>query len=137
MTMINQDQEENKNEGKKRNPIKVVLLTILGFTLSVSIILGLIGWISGWRTDIQFSNGFFFAGGIIVIIGLSSLLGTFSARSNFGIIYSQSAGDMNLLDRAKLWVADIRQGYNMIIICTASGLILIGLAILIDQLVPA
>jgi hypothetical protein len=96
------------------------------------IILG-IGWLRGWHTTTQFSNGFFAAGGISIVIGLFSVMGGFSMRSDFKVLYSQSAGDMNLSDRARLWMADITQGYGALILFTLAGALLIGIAVLVGM----
>jgi hypothetical protein len=92
-----------------------------------------IGWLRGWQTAIQFSNGFFAAGAIVLVLGFATVSGGFRMRSDFGVLYSQSAGDMSLSDRTKLWVADITQGYGALILLTFAGLLLIGVAILVGR----
>ncbi|MGA2491017.1 MAG: hypothetical protein ABSF99_12685 [Anaerolineales bacterium] len=110
---------------------------LAGIAALVAIIAGLIvlviGWLSRWHTAIQYSNGFFIAGAIVLVTGFASVSGGFRMRSDFGVLYSQSAGDMNLSDRTKLWVADMTQGYGALILLTIAGLILVGAAILVGR----
>jgi hypothetical protein len=112
---------------------KKLLLTILGLTVAVSLLLIVIGLISAWHS-MQFSNGFFIAGCLFGMFGLLSVVGNLRARSNFGIVYGQSASDMNLAERTKQWMADINQGYNAMIVLVATAALLIGVAVLIDKL---
>jgi hypothetical protein len=41
---------------------------------------------------------------------------------------------MNILERAKLGMADLNQGYSILAICVASGGLLIGAAVLVDKI---
>jgi hypothetical protein len=111
---------------------------LFGTSALIAILIGLvvlgIGWLRGWHTPIQFSNGFFTAGALTVVIGLFSVMGGFSMRSDFKMLYSQSASDMSISDRTKLWVADITQGYGALILLSLTGMYLIGLAILVGRM---
>jgi hypothetical protein len=118
---------------KKGEVARHLLLAVLGLTAPIAIIQGIVGWIARWDT-VKFSNHFFITGAIVATVGLLSVLGNFSARGNFGVQYGQSSSDMNLSERTQLWISDVKQGYNALIVCVASGALLIGLAILVDKL---
>jgi hypothetical protein len=93
----------------------------------------LVGWLLHWNTTTQFSNGFFGAGAILIVLGLFSVVGGFGMRSDFKMLYSQSAGDMNTLERSRRWIADMAQGYAFFSFLLLTGLFLIGFAILIPN----
>ena len=111
------------------------ILRLLATTFSAACIIGiftsLICWVMGWTSVVQFSDGLFTAGAFLVVIGIISVIGGYEMRANFGVIYSQSAGDMNTLERSKLWIADTIQSYSTLILLVLTGLYLIGFAILI------
>jgi len=98
----------------------------------ISVILLLAGLILAWKTAVQFSNGFFWAGAILIIFGALSIFGGYSMRSNFGVVYSQSAGDANILERTKQWITDTEQSYSIYVLLLICGAILMLLSVLID-----
>jgi hypothetical protein len=55
-------------------------------------------------------------------------------RSDFKMLYSQSAGDMNTLERSRLWIADMTQGYGLFLFLLIPGIFLIGLAVLVPNI---
>jgi hypothetical protein len=116
----------------------VRVLRLLAITFALACIIGIvtasIGLLLHWNTTTQFSNGFFVTGAILVVLGILSVMGGYGMRSNFGVVYSQSAGDMNTLERSKRWVADMAQGYNAFIFLLLTGVYLIGLAILVPTI---
>lgn len=128
--------EESKTDTSSNNKemAKHMLILIPAITIIVGGLTSLIGWIAGWHTTVQFSNGLFVAGSAVGLIGLLAVLGGYRARASFGIQYSQSTSDMNLSERTKMWVKDINQGYNALIVGVVSGALLIGLAIVVDKI---
>jgi hypothetical protein len=52
---------------------------ILILTIVSAIIVLVIGLISKWQTNAQFSNGYFYGGGVLIILGLINAMG---ARSD-------------------------------------------------------
>ena len=100
----------------------------------VSILLVVMGLLLKWKSTIQFSNAFFWGGAILVVFGVLSIFGGYGMRSNFGVIYSQSAGDMNILERTKQWIADTEQSYSIYILLLFSGIILMLLSVLIGEI---
>ncbi len=100
----------------------------------VSILLVVVGLLLKWKNSIQFSNAFFWAGAILVIFGVLSIFGGYGMRSNFGVIYSQSAGDVNIVERTKQWIADTEQSYSIYILLLFSGVVLMLLSVLIGEI---
>ncbi|MEW6239395.1 MAG: hypothetical protein AB1564_01120 [Chloroflexota bacterium] len=103
--------------------------------LILSVLLGGIGWLLGWRTSTQFSNGFFIGGGVLIVLGVFSVMGGFSQRADFKMTYSRTASPANIGERARQMIADVNQGYNALIFLTLTGVLLIGIAVLISNLI--
>lgn len=91
----------------------------------------LYGWLRGWQTATEYSNGMFISGSIVIILGVLAVAGGFTSRGNFGITYSQSAGDASIPDRTRQMIVDLLRGYNALAVSAVSGSALIGLSILI------
>jgi hypothetical protein len=108
------------------------LIKSLVITGIISAILVLAGLLLAWKTTVPFSNGFFWAGALLIVFGVLSVFGGYGMRSNFGVVYSQSAGDANILERTKQWIADTEQSYSFFILLLMSGAELILLSVLID-----
>ena len=49
-------------------------------TLVVSLIVLLVGWFFQWEEPVQFSNAFFAAGAILIVLGFLSVSGGFAQR---------------------------------------------------------
>ena len=110
-----------------------MLVTAAVLAVIISLLVSLFGLVSGWRTSILFSNGMFVTGSAVIIFGLLSVWGGFTARGSFAITYAQSVSDMSILERGKLWMLDSLRGYNVVVVTTVCGVLLIGLSILIYQ----
>ena len=117
-----------------KNPILRILISAILFSLISGIIVAIIGLMLGWKTSTQFSDGFFWAGAIVISIGFVNLLGMFSQRTVSGLQYSQSAVHLDMAERYKIWETDILHGYNLLAFLGTSGLLLFGLAILVGRL---
>jgi hypothetical protein len=102
--------------------------------LILSILLGGIGWLLGWHTSTQYSNGFFVGGGALIVLGVFSVAGGFSQRADFKMTYARTASPASIGERAKQMIADINQGYNALIVLALTGALLIGIAVLIPNL---
>jgi hypothetical protein len=109
-------------------PILRILTSAILFSLTSGIIVSIIGLMHGWKTSTQFSDGFFWAGAIIISLGFVNLLGLLSQRTVSGLKYSQSAVHLDIAERSKIWESDILRGYNLLAILGISGLLLFGLA---------
>jgi hypothetical protein len=113
---------------------------LLLFTLLIAVLLGalvsLIGLLLGWRTGTQYSNGLFLVGAIVIIVGIFSVLGGFGMRSDFKVLYSQSASSMNIADRSRRWISDTTQGYSAYIFMLLSGGFLFAFSVLVGVVFP-
>lgn len=106
---------------------------ILGITLIISVIVLLIGYIYHWNEPVLFSNAFFIAGVIVIIIGGLTVAGGFSQRANFNILYAESAGRADLAERSRRSMAEVTQRYGVMILLFISGLLLVGIAVAIGR----
>ncbi len=107
---------------------------ILGVTAIISLVVLLIGYFLHWNDPFRFSNGFFTAGAILIVLGILSIAGGFSQRANFGILYAESAGQMNSAERVQRMMGDIAQRYGSFILMLVTGLLLMGISVAIGSL---
>ncbi len=105
---------------------------ILRFTGVISLIIIAIGYLLHWK-GVNFSNGFFAAGAIFIVLGILSIAGGFVQRSNFGMLYAESAGQMSSPERAQRMAADMAQRYGALIFLVVTGLLLVGIAIVVGK----
>jgi len=113
--------------------VRTVLLVDMGMTLLILVVAGL-GWLIGWRTPTQFSNGFFVLGAILSVFGAYSALGGFGTRGNANVNFLQTVSPASLEERNQQMLADMMQGVNTAYVTTGVGLMLIVVAILIPIL---
>ncbi len=121
-----------------KNTILRILIGAILFSLISGMIVSIFGLILGWNTSLQFSNGFFWAGGILLAIGFLSAVGM---RNQIGKArLQQSQLVVNDKDEGfGLWVRVILRGNNILFFLGISGLLLFGLsslAILAGSLFP-
>lgn len=119
---------------KPNSPILRLLGTILGLTLVVSLIVSIIGIVFQWSTPVQFSNGFFAAGAIAIVLGTFTVTGGFQQRGTFSLMYAETASQASTSERAQRMMADFNQRYGTLIVLISTGLLLIGIAIAIPKL---
>jgi hypothetical protein len=111
---------------------------ILGTTALISLAVFLAGYWLHWNQPVQYSNAFFTAGAILIVLGVYSVAGGFFQRANFGITYAESAGQANLAERNQRMAADITQRYGSMIYLMITGLLLLLIAVRIGRfLIPA
>jgi hypothetical protein len=119
---------------EKKNALTLRLArTILGLTGLVSLIVLVAGLVLRWNTAVQFSNGFFMTGVLVVILGLFSVAGGFDQRADFTVLYAQTMGVSSLAERTQRMLAEIDQRYGFMIILVSVGILLIGISVLIGQ----
>ena len=111
-----------------KNRILRILVSAILFSLISGIFVSIIGLMLGWKTSTQFSDGFFWAGAIVISIGFVNVMGMFSQRTVSGLQYSQSAVHLDAAERYKIWEADILHGYRILAFLGISSLLLFGLA---------
>lgn len=107
--------------------LRILIFVILFSTISGMVVL-VIGYLNEWKTSVQFSNGFFWAGLILISFGFISFQG-----------YRQRGGEwppvgLNPGDRAHLLDADILHGRNIMVFLGVCGLLMFGLSFLVLKL---
>ena len=115
-----------------KNTILRILISAIVFSLIVGVVVLIIGLIAGWKTYTQFSDGFFWAGTIMILIGVMFLLG-YGER-----IISTSSTTPSLTPKAYLsptehssrLAEDTLRGKKLLGIFGISGLLLFGLSFL-------
>jgi hypothetical protein len=111
---------------------------ILGTIAFIWLAVFLTGYLLHWSQPIQYSNIFFIAGAILVVMGVYSVAGGFAQRSDFKILYGESAGQANITERNQRMAAEITQRYGTMIFMLVTGLLLILIAVGIGKfLIPA
>ena len=103
--------------------IGVILLSVVA-----SIVVALIGATRGWQTAAQFSDGFFWAGIILIAIGFISYQG-YRRRAPYW-----SWNHLDPAQRSAITAADTFRGKNLLIFFGVSGLLLFGLSFLVLKL---
>ena len=98
---------------KKKQAIRLLRMVrrIIGTTLLISLLILLVGFVYYWHSPGSFSNAFLISGALLIILGIASITGGFFQRI----------------------AAEITQRYRILIILTIIGLLLIGIAIWIDN----
>ena len=111
-----------------KNTILRLLIGICLVSLISGIVVAIIGLTLGWKTSAQFSDGFFWAGVIMIALGFISFQGYRQRTTNWPPIHLDPA------ERATLWAADTFRGKNVMIFFGISGLLLFGLSFLVLRL---
>ena len=111
-----------------KNTILRILIGAVLFSLISGIVVSIIGLRLGWKTSIQFSNGFFWAGVIMFLIGFISFRGYSQQTTAWPPVHLDPA------DRTKLWAADVFHGKILMVIFGISGLLLFGVSSLVSRL---
>jgi len=114
-------------------PILRLAIRILKATAVISLVVVVAGLILRWNEPPKFSNGFFAAGAILIIASLLTVTGGFTQRSNFGVMYAETAGQANSAERGQRMAAEITQRYGTFIFLVVTGLVLIGISIAIGE----
>jgi hypothetical protein len=111
-----------------------IRIPVTAFVISAlaALVVTAIGLIGKWNT-VDYSNGMFLGGAVAIAFALLSSFGGWKNRADFKQVYSQSAGDMSIAERSRLWVQDMTRGYNAFLLMSMVGILLIGLSILIGS----
>jgi hypothetical protein len=118
---------------KNNSHILHLAVTILGLTAVVSLIVLVVGLALRWNTQVQFSNGFFIAGALVIVSALFSLVGGFRQRADFSMTYAETAGQASMAERTQRMMADIHQRYGFMVVLVGVGILLMGISILLGQ----
>jgi hypothetical protein len=111
-----------------QNPNKRILIKAIVLALASAIVVSIAGLLLGWRTYVQFSDGFFWAGAVLVSLGLVNVLGARNADPMSGLQRSQSASRLVGPERRKIWASDLLRSSHYLALLGIAGLLLLGLS---------
>ena len=111
-----------------KHPILRILVFVILFSLVSGLVVSVIGYVRQWNTSTQYSNGFFWAGLILISFGFISFQG-----------YRQRGGEwppvgLSPGERANILDADILRGRNIMVFLGVCGLLMFGLSFLVLRL---
>ena len=84
-----------------------------------------------WNSRIQFSNGFFYASVVVAAIGYYNYRNEQKIQHEINMLYSQTAGSMDISERRKLWSTDEKNSYKAFFYLILVSAYLFGFAIII------
>jgi len=117
-----------------KNTILRTLIGAILLSLIAGMVVLIIGLMLGWNTSIQFSDGFFWAGAIMILIGFVNIMGMYSQPIDSRLQHSQSAVHLEADERFKIWEADILRGRRLLAFLGISSLLLFGVSVLVSRL---
>ena len=120
-------------EAKMKNQVMRFISVILVLTVVSAIVVLIIGLISKWTTAIQFSNGCFYGGGVLIVIGLINAVGARTDDRTPGL----QDGRLSTQERESTYQIlreDIAKNNNRMVYLGVSGLLLWGVAALIPRI---
>jgi hypothetical protein len=113
-----------------KNSITRILISAVVFSLLAAIIIVIIGVIRKWSTPEEFSNGFFWAGAIVLMAGaVNSLSNLYQPTGSAQ--YMQSVGVVDRKENMRIWQEDVLHGYHLLAFLGIAGVLLLGYAVLI------
>jgi hypothetical protein len=115
-------------ESAMKNTILRILISAILFSLITGIVVSIIGLVRGWKTSTQFSDGFFWAGAIMISLGFIFFQGSSMRTTNWPVVHLDPA------ESSKLWAADTFRGKNLMASFGISGLLQFGLSFLVLRL---
>jgi hypothetical protein len=114
-------------ENAMKNPIVRILVSAVLLALISAIVVTITGLMLGWKTSTQFSDGFFWAGAVMISLGVLNILGGRNQPVS-GLKTSQSVIHSDRDEQFKRWMASTLHGYNLLAFLGTSGLLLFGLS---------
>ncbi len=118
-----------------KHKILRILINAVLVSLISGIAVSLLGLMLRWNTYTQFSDGFFWAGTIFILIGFINVMGI--RTQGIGVeYYAQSVVHVGKEERFKIWEADLLRGYSLLAFLGTSGMlmfVLSGLTILVGR----
>lgn len=118
-----------------KNLISRILISAILFSLLSGIVVIAIGLFRHWETSTQYSDGFFWAGAIMISIAFINVMGMRQGNVP-GSKYSRFSVPVDITEQLKNWQADVLHGNHLLAFLGISGLLLFclsGLAIWIGK----
>ena len=113
--------------------LRLAVFVVAAGLVFITVIAG-VGWIIGWRTSVEYSNGFFIVGAITAVFGAYSALGGLGMRGHPGVNVARTASPASLEERNRQMFKDMKEGNNFAVVMVIVGLLLIGFAMAIPSL---
>jgi len=120
--------DESRKTNLKSPARRWILLTVV-FTLALAAVQASIGWAVGYHTSAKFSNIYFITGSVLCLLGLLSAF--FRPRFSNAVDKKANDQDSTPAKKSRAWLAELRKGYNTMIILVISGALFIGLSALV------
>lgn len=98
---------------------KALLLTVFAGILVVAT-----GIIREWDSSLQYSNGFFVAGCLVIVAGASSRMGAGPEWNMFQLLHAESFRDMSSAERAN-FILKVSSPVRLVILGLLSGTMLL------------
>lgn len=89
----------------------------------IGVVIGIIGYINKWNSQITYSNAFFLAGALVILAGTASRLGSGDSSSHL-LVNAESFRDMSSSERANL-IIDASTSMSLVILGLLTGVWLI------------
>jgi hypothetical protein len=86
----------------------------------------------GWNSSTQFSQGFFLTGVLLAMYGYFNVLGAYRGSRNIATRYGETAGDMDIHERTRLWATQAETSFTPFPTIFVISVCLFGFAILIS-----
>ena len=98
-------------------------------TAVIGVIIGIIGYLNKWDSQITYSNAFFLAGCLIIIAGTSSRLSAGQEWKNFQWLSGESFRKMSSGERAS-YIVEASSSFSTVILGLLTGIILMLIAVI-------
>jgi hypothetical protein len=116
------------------NPIVRYLIRASLVALASGVIVIIVGLVLHWKTAVQFSDGLFWGGAILVSIGLINALGMMNQPGDSRMKHSQSGVYVDPSERHKLVEAEMLRGTQLMILVGISAVLMFGFSALALQI---
>ena len=89
----------------------------------IFLIVGLVCWTGGWRTIYQYGGGLFWAGMLAMIVGASSVRGTWGTSRRFETQYGLTVSEQGIHQRLRQQMADVTESNRFCVLMFAAALV--------------
>ncbi len=104
----------------KNSCLRTLVIASL-IALAAGAVTAVVGMQLGWHTNRQWSDGLFWAGAILLLLGLLTVVGGYALHTNPSLRVSETAGNMSLPERTRLWAADLARDWQALMLLVLSG----------------
>lgn len=123
--------------GERLGPYLKLARRIVLIDVAIFVVAGVVSWLIGWRTMYAYCDAVVPTGMIVIAVGLSFFLGTWSANQGFLLMHAQSMTDMDGHGRVRLLRRDDDEAYRMFILVFVAGVVAAVVAAVIQAVVES